>query len=70
MRAGHGGRGPLLLPEASASQAKDTAAANDLVSFAGTHEALQAKANIVSAFCLTFGLEVAVQKKLRCFHLK
>ena len=55
---------------ASASQAKDTAAADDLVSFAGTHEALQAKADIVSAFCLIFGLEVAVQKKLRCFHLK
>ena len=54
---------------ASASQAKDTAAA-DLVSFAGTHEALQAIADIVSAFCLIFGLEVAVQKKLRCFHLK
>ena len=55
---------------AFASQAKDTAAADDLVSFAGTHEALQAKADIVSAFCLIFGLEVAVQKKLRCFHLK
>ena len=52
---------------ASASQAKDT---DDLVSFAGTHEALQAKADIVSASCLLFGLELAVQKKLRCFHLK
>ena len=55
---------------ASASQAKDAAAADDLVSFTGTHEALQAKADIVSAFCLIFGLEVTVQKKLRCFHLK
>ena len=48
--------------------AKDTAAADNLVSFAGTHEALQAKANLVSAFCLIFGLEVAAHK-LRCFHL-
>ena len=49
--------------------AEDTAAADDLVSFAGTHRALQAKADIVSGFCLIFGLEVAVKKKLRCFHL-
>ena len=49
--------------------AEDTAAADDLVSFAGTHRALQAKADIVSGFCLIFGLEIAVKKKLRCFHL-
>ena len=44
--------------------AEDTA-----VSFAGTHRALQAKADIVSGFCLIFGKEVAVKKKLRCFDL-
>ena len=62
--------GHFYFQGASASQAKDTAAADDLVFFAGTHEALQAKTDLVSAFCLIFGLEVAVQKKLRCFHLK
>ena len=48
--------------------AKDTAEAGDLVSFAGTHAALQAKADLVSAFCLICGLE-AVMRELRCFHL-
>ena len=66
-------RGTSTSKGASASQleAKYT---DDLVSFAGTHEALQAtslsKADIVSAFCLLFGQEVAVHKRLRCFHLK
>ena len=40
---------------------------NDLVSFTGTHAALQAKADLVSAICLIFGLE-APAHKLRCFH--
>ena len=59
-----------FIPAGLSSMASDTPAADDLVSVAGTHGALQAKADIVSAFCLIFGLEVAVQKNLRCFHLK
>lgn len=43
-------------------------AADDLVSFAGTHAALQAKADLVAAICLIFGLKVGAHK-LRCFHL-
>ena len=48
---------------------QDQRTADDLVSFAGTHRALQAKVDIVSGFCLIVGLEVAVEKKLRCFHM-
>ena len=35
---------------------------DDQASFAGTHATLQAKAELVSAFCLIFGLEVAAHK--------
>ena len=50
-----------------AATGKDAAVVNDLVSFTGTHAALQAKADLVSAICLNFGLEAAAHK-LRCFH--
>ena len=50
--------------------AEDTAAADYLVSFAGTHRALQAKADTVSGFCFIFGLEVAVKKFFYIFYYR
>ena len=47
----------------------DTASADDHLSASGTFEALQKKANIVSAFCIIFGLDIATAK-LRTFHLR
>ena len=47
----------------------DTAAADDLLSTCGTFKALQKKANIVSAFCIVFGLDIATAK-LRTFRLR
>ena len=47
----------------------DTAAADDLLSACGTLHALQRKADIVSAFCIIFGLDIATTK-LRTFHLQ
>ena len=47
----------------------DTAAADDLLSACGTLQALQHKADIVSAFCIIFGLDIATTK-LRTFHLQ
>ena len=44
----------------------DTAAADDLLSACGTLQALQHKADIVSAFCIIFGLDIATTK-LRTF---
>ena len=40
----------------------DTAAADDLLSACGTLQALQHKADIVSAFCIIFGLDIATTK--------
>ena len=37
----------------------DTAAADDLLSACGTLKAQQHKADIVSAFCIIFGLDIA-----------
>ena len=47
----------------------DDIAADDLLSACGTFKALQKKANIVSAFCIIFGLDIATAK-LRTFHLR
>ena len=47
----------------------DVTAAEDLLSACGTFKALQKKANIVSAFYIIFGLDIATAK-LRTFHLR
>ena len=65
------GRGPVLLPGGSAHCPKDTATADDLVSFAGIHSAYQ-KADLISGFCLIFSLGGSTSK-LQCndfLHLR
>jgi hypothetical protein len=49
-------------------EAYDMAAADDLLSACGTLKALRAKAEVVSAFCIVFGLDIATLK-LRTFHV-
>ena len=50
-------------------EAMDLAAADDLLSTCGTLECLRQKAEVVSAFCIIFGLDIATTK-LRTFHVR
>ena len=45
------------------------AAADDLLSTCGSLDCLQLKADVVSAFCIIFGLDVATTK-LRTYHVR
>ena len=47
----------------------DMAAADDLLSTCGTLESLRLKAEVVSAFCIIFGLDIATSK-LRTYHVR
>ena len=45
------------------------AGADDLLSTCGTLEGLRQKAEVVSAFCIIFGLDIATSK-LRTYHVR
>jgi hypothetical protein len=57
-----------LLPDFSLIRLRDSAFADDLLSYACSLPGLQAKADLVSAFCIIFGIDIAVTK-LRAFLL-
>jgi hypothetical protein len=48
--------------QGEARKLKDQAYADDLISVTGTLEAIQKKADVVSGFCIIYGLELSIQK--------
>eukprot|EP01041_Mallomonas_annulata_P013654 gene13654-biopygen6774 len=61
---------PYLCREAAGQlyDAGETAFADDMESTTATNAGMQAKANVVSAFCLIFGLKISPTKLRRYFH--
>ena len=57
---------PLLRAKGSLHRSRDTGYADDLVSITTTLSGLQRKADIVSAFAIMFGLDIAVAKLRAC----
>jgi len=57
---------PLIRSKGRLTKARDTGYADDLVSIMTSLAGLQRKANIVSAFAIIFGLDIAVAKLRAC----